>query len=241
MSHSTANWRQVNILLKSTVSRSVLLARQSPVYLGRPEDLACMRPLASILPIILAAGDSTRMGYPKALLPLGEELFITRILRVLRNAGLPRPVIILGRAAPVIQPRIQDWPADIRINSDPDRGQLSSIQLALANIGPEYAAGMIWPVDQPAVSEDLVRRLAELFLSSESRIVFPKCGGKRGHPAIFHRDLFQEFMDAPLEEGPKKHFAAPSAGNNGIAHRRIRRSPGHRHPIRLPGANRQKP
>jgi molybdenum cofactor cytidylyltransferase len=162
-----------------------------------------MRPLISILPIILAAGDSTRMGYPKALLPLGDGLFITRILRVLRNTGLPRPVIILGRAAPIIQPRIQEWPADIRINSDPARGQLSSIQLALAHIGPEYAAGMIWPVDQPAVSEDLVRRLAELFLSSESRIVLPKCGRKRGHPAIFHRDLFQEFMDARLEEGPK--------------------------------------
>jgi molybdenum cofactor cytidylyltransferase len=164
---------------------------------------ARMRPLRSILPIVLAAGDSTRMGYPKALLPLGEELFITRILRVLRNAELPRPVIILGRAAAAIQPRIQDWPADILINSDPDRGQLSSIQLAFAHVAPEYAGGMIWPVDQPAVSENLVRRLAELFLSSESRIVFPKCGGKSGHPAIFHRDLFQEFMDAPLKEGPK--------------------------------------
>jgi molybdenum cofactor cytidylyltransferase len=81
-----------------------------------------MRPLASILPIVLAAGDSTRMGYPKALLPLGEEFFITRILRILRNAGLASPVLILGRAAPAIQPRIQNWAADIRINSDPDRG-----------------------------------------------------------------------------------------------------------------------
>jgi molybdenum cofactor cytidylyltransferase len=163
-----------------------------------------MRPMESILPIILAAGDSTRMGYPKALLPLGEELFITRILRVLQNAELPRPVIILGRAATVIQPRIQGWTADIRINPDPDRGQLSSIQLALEKIGPEYEAGMIWPVDQPAVSEDLVRRLAQLFLLSESRIVCPTCGGKRGHPAIFHSELFAEFMGAPLEEGPKK-------------------------------------
>jgi molybdenum cofactor cytidylyltransferase len=163
-----------------------------------------MRSVASIVPIILAAGDSTRMGYPKALLPLGEELFITRILKVLRKAGLPRPVIILGRAASIIQPRIQNWPADILINADPDRGQLSSIQLAMGNVSLGHDAGMIWPVDQPAVSEDLVHRLTELFLSTESRIVFPRCGGKRGHPAIFHRDLFQEFMDAPLEEGPKK-------------------------------------
>jgi len=163
-----------------------------------------MTPIASILPIVLAAGDSTRMGYPKALLPLGAELFITRILRVLRDAGLPRPVIVLGRTAALIQPCIQSWPADVRINPDPDRGQLSSIQLALENIGPEYDAGMIWPVDQPAVSEDLVHRLAQLFLSSGSRIVCPACGGRRGHPAIFHRDLFLEFMAAPLDEGPKK-------------------------------------
>ena len=113
-------------------------------------------------------------------------------------------MIVLGRAAAVILPRIQEWPADIRVNPDPDRGQLSSIQLALENIGPNMKQCMIWPVDQPAVSEDLVRRLVQLFLSSGSRIVFPGCAGKRGHPAIFHRDLFPEFMDAPLKEGPKK-------------------------------------
>lgn len=166
-----------------------------------------MKSITSILPILLAAGDSTRMGYPKALLPLGGDLFITRILKVLRNAGLPRPVVILGRAATVIRPRIQDWPADIRINPDPDRGQLSSIQLGMQDAGPECHAGMIWPVDQPAVSEELVRRLTQMFLVSGAKIAFPRCGGRRGHPAIFHRDLFQEFMDAPLQEGPKQILA----------------------------------
>ncbi len=162
-----------------------------------------MRTTASIIPIILAAGDSSRMGYPKALLPLGEETFITRILRILRASGLSRPIIVLGRAANSIRPYIRDWPADIRINPDPGRGQLSSLQLAMENIGPEIDACMIWPVDQPAVSGDLVCCLTQAFLSSESRIACPKCGGKRGHPAIFHRDLFQEFLEAPLAEGPK--------------------------------------
>jgi molybdenum cofactor cytidylyltransferase len=163
-----------------------------------------MQSVTSIEPIILAAGDSTRMGYPKALLPLGPDTFLTHILGILRNVGLPKPTIILGKAASLIEPHIRDWPAEIRINPDPDRGQLSSIQLALSGLKPDCAGCMIWPVDQPAVSENLVCRLAQLFVSSESRIVFPVCGGKRGHPAIFHRDLFQEFMDAALEEGPKK-------------------------------------
>lgn len=163
-----------------------------------------MRRIESILPIILAAGDSVRMGYPKALLPLRDERFITRILRVLRDAGLPRPIIVLGRAAPMIQPHIQDWPADIKVNPDPDRGQLSSIQLALENVVPDCQAGLVWPVDQPAVSEDLVRRLTHGFLLSQSRIACPTFNGKRGHPVIFHRDIFAEFMEAPLAEGPKR-------------------------------------
>jgi molybdenum cofactor cytidylyltransferase len=162
-----------------------------------------MRSFSSIAPIILAAGDSTRMGYPKALLPIGNDIFITHILRLVQKVGLASPTIILGRAAEIIQPAIQNWPAAIRINPDPDRGQLSSIQLGLSSLNANAQAGMIWPVDHPAVSEDLVASLAELFIQSKSLIAFPKCGDKRGHPAIFHRALFQEFMDAPLEEGPK--------------------------------------
>ena len=145
-----------------------------------------------------------RMGYPKALLPLGSDVFLTHILRVLRNVGLPKPVIILGKTASVVRTIIGNWTADVLVNPDPGRGQLSSIQMGLSHLNPESRAGMIWPVDQPAVSEDLIRRLTQVFIDSEAKIALPKRGNKRGHPAVFHRSLFQEFMDAPLEEGPKK-------------------------------------
>jgi molybdenum cofactor cytidylyltransferase len=143
------------------------------------------------------------MGYPKAILPLGSDTFITRILGTLREAGLPKPVVVLGRAASIIRPAIADRPAEIVINPDPDRGQLSSIQLALSHIDPECAGCMIWPVDQPAISQDLVRRLVRLFTSSEPKIAFPVHGKKNGHPAIFHRDLFREFMEVSPDVGPR--------------------------------------
>jgi molybdenum cofactor cytidylyltransferase len=162
-----------------------------------------MRSMTTIAPIILAAGDSLRMGFPKALLPLGQNTFLTRILGILKDAGLPKPTIVLGRAASTIQPTIRDWPADIHINPDPSRGQLSSIQLALSRLDQEFAAAMIWPVDQPAISVDLVRRLVQLYVTSESWITCPAFGNRRGHPAIFNRALFREFMDAPWEQGPK--------------------------------------
>ncbi len=162
-----------------------------------------MRSFLSISPIILAAGDSTRMGYPKALLPIGEDTFITRILGIIRKVGLASPVVILGRSAGIIRPVIKDLAADVRINPDPSRGQLSSIQLGLSSLHASAQAAMIWPVDQPAVSEDLVRSLARLFVQSQSLIACPRCGEKRGHPAIFDRALFKEFMDTPLAEGPR--------------------------------------
>jgi len=158
----------------------------------------------SIAPIILAAGDSTRMGYPKALLPLGNDIFVSRILETVREIGLSEPTVVLGKSASIIKPHIDDSYAKILINPDPDRGQLSSIQIALTNLDPEIDAALVWPVDIPAVPIDLVRRLTELFINSGALISFPVCGDKRGHPAIFHRSLFEEFMEAPLEEGPRK-------------------------------------
>jgi molybdenum cofactor cytidylyltransferase len=164
-----------------------------------------MTTLNSITPVILAAGESTRMGYPKALLPLGNDIFLNRILRIVRGIGLYDPNIVLGKSASLITPYIASgFDPKILINPDPDRGQLSSIQIGLANIAPESDAALIWPVDIPAVSADLVSRLAELFIKSTSLICIPVCGNKRGHPAIFHRILFREFMEAPLTEGPKK-------------------------------------
>jgi molybdenum cofactor cytidylyltransferase len=160
--------------------------------------------IESIIPVILAAGDSTRMGYPKALLPLGDRTFLTHILEVLKNAGLPQPVIVLGKAAPEISPVVREYDASILINKEPERGQLSSIQLALRSLPSTCSAGMIWPVDQPSISENLVLDLSRLFLASRALITLPANGGRRGHPAIFHRTLFQEFLDIPVQEGPKR-------------------------------------
>lgn len=145
-----------------------------------------------------------RMGYPKALLPLESDCFLTWILKVAQNAKLGKPTVVLGKNAREIQTRIQEWQIDLLINTEPERGQLSSIQMALSSLPPESGAAMIWPVDQPLVSVNLVDNLARKFLDSSALIAYPMYGERLGHPAIFHRNLFREFMEAPLEEGPKE-------------------------------------
>ena len=162
-----------------------------------------MRSLSQIKPIILAAGDSSRMGFPKALLPMGEDLFITRIIRLIAKKGLPDPIVVLGRAAEQITKEVPASIREIYVNPDPDRGQLSSIQIAFSHVPESCDAAMIWPVDQPNISEELLGKIISGFVTSEALIAYPKNGNRRGHPAVFHRSLFQEFMETPLSEGPK--------------------------------------
>ncbi len=156
-----------------------------------------------IIPIILAAGDSSRMGYPKALLPLGGQTFLTTILGALDQLGFPPPRVILGREARRIEPFISGRRLHILVNENPSRGQLSSIQLGLTGIGPGCQGCLIWPVDQPAVPRYLVMRLLDLFLSCEAPIVLPCYAGRRGHPAIFRRNLFRELLHVSPEVGAK--------------------------------------
>jgi molybdenum cofactor cytidylyltransferase len=156
-----------------------------------------------ITPVVLAAGDSVRMRFPKALLPFRGGTFLTCILRALSEASCESPVIVLGRDAARIEKRIPPGLQRL-VNPDPSRGQLSSMRLAISAAGSDTDACMFWPVDQPDVSPCLVAHLVKLFAESGSPITMPVYRGRRGHPAIFARGLFPEFLALPLQEGPKR-------------------------------------
>ncbi len=153
--------------------------------------------------IILAAGDSVRMGYPKALLPIGNGTFLTHILDELISLDLGDCLVVLGRDAPLIRPWIREHQARILINPNPDRGQLSSIQMGLANLELTAPGCLVWPVDHPTVTGSLVRRLLDLFWRTGAPLVLPVFNNRRGHPAIFGRKVFQELLDTPAEQGAK--------------------------------------
>lgn len=150
-----------------------------------------------IQPVILAAGDSSRMGYPKALLPLGEETFVTRILSTLERSGFAQPSVVLGADAPRIMAALEGRRAAVIVNPHPERGQSFSLQLALERIPPAACACLVWPVDHPAVTGKLLRDLVRLFADAGADAALPRCGLRRGHPAIFGRRIFPELLALP--------------------------------------------
>jgi molybdenum cofactor cytidylyltransferase len=143
------------------------------------------------------------MGYPKALLPLGEDTFLTRILKTLAALKLPVPRVILGVNESIVRPLLADYSVCVLINPDPARGTVSSLRLALENLDPGCSGCLIWPVDQPFVSIELVRDLIVLFENSAAPLALPSYGGKAGHPAIFGRRLVDELLALPPDASPK--------------------------------------
>jgi len=147
--------------------------------------------------IILAAGASSRMGTPKALLDYRGETFVGRLVRVLGTSCKP-VIVVLGYHADAIRQQVPAT-ATIVINPDPSRGQLSSLQTGLAAIPAEAAGFAFIPVDSPAVAEDTVAILARAFeqRKPETLFVIPRLSGKRGHPVLAARSIAGEFLALP--------------------------------------------
>lgn len=158
-----------------------------------------------IAAVVLSAGESSRMGRPKALLPIDGQTFIERIVAALKQTSVGNITIILGHKADEMKSRIDHLPVEILINSDYKLGQLSSLQVAVRHLEKiaDCDGMLVHLVDHPYIDPVLVATMIDRFYQSGKLMVVPRHGGKRGHPVIFSRKLFGELLSAPMDQGAK--------------------------------------
>ncbi len=146
--------------------------------------------------IILAAGASSRMGSPKALLDYRGETFIQRLVRVL-SAVCDPVIVVLGYHADALRPAVPN--ATIVVNPAPERGQLSSLQTGLAALPPDAEGFLFTPVDSPAVEVATIERLAAEFQrrNPKTLLVIPRFKAQRGHPVFAARAIADELSALP--------------------------------------------
>lgn len=158
--------------------------------------------MSSIEAVILAAGQSMRMGSPKALLPLGATTFLGRLIAEYQRLALPLWVV-LGRGWQAIE-KDQPVPAgSLLVNPEPEKGPLSSFRIALARLDPEASGVMLHPVDHPLVRRSTIEALVRLHDDEPEQILVPSIHGRGGHPTLFPARVFDELRDGLLEDGAR--------------------------------------
>jgi molybdenum cofactor cytidylyltransferase len=156
--------------------------------------------------VILAAGESSRMGSDKALLPWpplppagapAKDTFLSAAIRSLLSTDFV--VVVAGANESALAPVVYANGASIVVNPDPSRGQFSSLQVGLqAVLNRGRDAALITLVDRPPVSGATVDLLRAAFESAPDTIwaVVPEFSGKHGHPYVVGREMMEAFLQA---------------------------------------------
>ena len=148
--------------------------------------------------LILAAGESRRMGRDKALLTLRGRTFLETIVGNLRAAGIEKITVVLGHHADAIQRAVDLAAVQVVVNDDYQRGQTSSLQRGLATaIADSPEAVVLCLVDHPAISAEVITKLSERFELTHLPVTIPTYQGERGHPVVISEELFPELLALP--------------------------------------------
>jgi molybdenum cofactor cytidylyltransferase len=167
-----------------------------------PEDGNALRLGA----LILAAGGSSRMGKAKQLLEIGGKPLVARAVDAALDSGAGPVVVVLGADSERILARISGRGIIAVNNPEWASGLASSIRAGLAALlaaEPALEAVLIAPCDQPALSAEVIQRLAAAHRSS-GRISAARYGGRNGAPAVFGREHFGALSALSGDEGARR-------------------------------------
>lgn len=146
---------------------------------------------AKIAGLILAAGQSRRMGEPKALLHLGGRPILDGLLEVYRASRLD-PVIVVA-SGPVLV-AAAERPGIVLVPGDPEAPMIDSVARGVAMIPARHSAVVVQPADAPFTVEEMIAAL-KMGDVSRSRALCHQ--GRPGHPVLVSRSAFPAIMERP--------------------------------------------
>ena len=150
----------------------------------------------TVAAILLAGGESSRMGAAKPLLEWGGNTLIEYQLAQLKEPPVERVVVVLGHRADEVLPYVGRSGPDVVVvvNELYAEGRASSLRLGAAALPDDTTAVLVLSVDQPR-PHDVIARLVDMHRHSGSLITVPTYDDRRGHPPLLDGSLLPELRE----------------------------------------------
>ena len=193
-------------------------------YVHKPNtsdiQIPCTR---MIYAVVLAAGESRRMGEAKQLLPFGGKTVLQTVVDRLLSTRADGVLVVLGCKQEEIRQTLADRNIQIVLNPDYQEGMFSSVRYGITALPNDATAFLICLGDQPWVDPDVVDRLIQVHVKRGRGIVIPTCNGKRGHPTLISIRYREEILGLsgknglkPLTRGHPEDTAEEETGGSEI-------------------------
>ncbi len=134
--------------------------------------------------MILAAGESRRMGQPKLLLPFGEKTIIESVVEKVVSSKVNHTLVVLGSEREKVEKKIMNFPVKVAFNPDYSSGMLSSVLCGFRTLPEDTRAVVVILGDQPSVSKEVINKIVDAYQSTGKGIVLPVYEKERGHPVV---------------------------------------------------------
>ena len=151
--------------------------------------------------VLLAAGESRRMGEFKQLLTLDGKTFVARCVDNLLASHADEVVVVTGHRAEDVRRAVGNRPVSFAHNKGYRAGMSASVKCGLQALSGDARACLVALVDQPQINTDMINRVIDAYNDAQPLIVIPTYGGRNGHPLILDLQLKNEILAMDAAQG----------------------------------------
>lgn len=151
--------------------------------------------------VVLAAGQSRRMGRPKMTLSWGNTTVIGRVLQALESGGVDNVLIVTGAARVEVEKAVSGF--GVRTVFNPfyaEAEMIKTLQVGISALNDEYEAALVVLGDQPQLRPKVVRGILDTYQESQAALIVPSFEMQRGHPWLLGRTYWPEILSLPSSE-----------------------------------------
>jgi molybdenum cofactor cytidylyltransferase len=158
--------------------------------------------------VVLAAGESRRMGTQKLLLPFGNTTVVAAVVRSARASRAGRTLVVLGADRAAVRLELEPSGVEFTVNEDYQLGMLSSVQAGFRALPADAAAAVVMLGDQPFLPSRVIDAVIGAFEEHGRGIVIPAFQGRRGHPVLIDLKYRGEVLSLDPADGLRRLMRA---------------------------------